>query len=361
MYIKDLSLLNFRNIGEASVSFGKKINILYGNNAQGKTNLMEAIYICSTGRSQKTHVDGQIVRFGYEEAHVRTFVCSELSTDRIDVHIKKDNRKGLAVNGLAVRKMSEFFGNLYAVMFSPEDLRLVKGSPSERRKFIDMELCQLSKVYCHSLQNYYKVLKQRNNLLKDIRKNRNLAETISVWDEQLVLYGEKLIDKRKEFIENLNNISANIHSEITGKKELLTIDYRPYVDKKYFGDKLVNSREKDIILGVTSCGPHKDDMLFNIDGNDIKLYGSQGQQRTASLSAKLAEISLIESETGTSPILLLDDVLSELDESRQIYLLENIGNLQTFITCTGIEDSIGKYIKESTMFNVKNGEFIKVN
>ncbi len=267
----------------------------------------------------------------------------------------------MAVNGLTVKKMSEFFGNLYAVMFSPEDLRLVKGGPAERRKFIDMELCQLSKVYCHNLQNYYKVLKQRNNLLKDIRKNKSLTDTISVWDEQLMFYGEKIIDKRKEFIENLNDISNAIHSEITGKKESLAVEYKPYVDKIFFGDKLVNNREKDIILGITSCGPHKDDMSFYVDGNDIKFYGSQGQQRTASLSAKLAEISLIESETGTSPILLLDDVLSELDESRQVFLLENIGELQTFITCTGIEDSIGKYIKESTMFNVKNGEFKNVN
>ncbi|MEA4973141.1 DNA replication and repair protein RecF [bioreactor metagenome] len=361
MYIKELSLLNFRNIAEATVSFGKKINILYGDNAQGKTNLLEAIYICSTGRSQKTHIEGQLVKFGYDEAHIRTFVCRELSTDRIDVHIKKDNRKGMAVNGLAVKKMSDFFGNLYAVIFSPEDLRLVKGGPSERRKFIDIELCQLSKVYCHNLQNYHRVLKQRNNLLKNIHKNKNLADTIPVWDEQMLFYGEKIIEKREEFIEKINDVSKNIHSEITGKKESLSIEYKPNVDKKNFGDKLVNSREKDIIFGITSCGPHKDDMSFFINGNDTKFYGSQGQQRTASLSAKLAEISLIESETGTSPILLLDDVLSELDESRQIFLMKNIGELQTFITCTGIEDSISKYIKDSTTFNVKNGEFKNVN
>lgn len=360
MYIKDLSLLNFRNIGEASVSFGKNINILYGDNAQGKTNLLEAIYICSTGRSQKTHIDGQLVKFGYDEAHIRTFVCSELSTDRIDVHIKKDNRKGMAVNGLAVKKMSEFFGNLYAVMFSPEDLRLVKGGPSERRKFIDMELCQLSKVYCHNLQNYHKVLKQRNNLLKNSHINKNLVDTIPVWDEQLIYYGQKIIEKRKEFIEKLNDVSKNIHSDITGKKESLSVEYKPNADISFFSDKLVSSREKDIILGMTSCGPHKDDMSFFINGNDTKLFGSQGQQRTASLSAKLAEISLIETETGTSPILLLDDVLSELDESRQLFLMESIGEIQTFITCTGIEESIVKYMKESTVFNVKNGEFKNV-
>ena len=357
MYIRELSLLNFRNIDSATVSFGKNINILYGDNAQGKTNLLEAIYICSTGRSQKTNIEGQLVKFGYDEAHIRAFVCKELSTDRIDVHIKKDNKKGMAINGLTVRKMSEFFGNLYSVIFSPEDLRLVKGGPSERRKFIDIELCQLNKVYCHHLQQYYKVLKQRNNLLKNIHKNRDLADTISVWDEQLVLYGERIIEKRRDFISKLNEISQKIHSEITGKKEVLSIEYKPNVDQDIFFDKLVNNRERDQILGITSCGPHKDDMLFYINGNDIKYYGSQGQQRTASLSAKLAEISLIESETGNSPVLLLDDVLSELDESRQTYLMDNIGKLQTFITCTGIEDSIGKYVKGSAVFYVQNGEF----
>lgn len=360
MYIRELSLLNFRNIDGADISFGKNINILYGDNAQGKTNLLEAIYICSTGRSQKTNIEGQLVKFGYDESHIRAFVCKELSTDRIDVHIKKDNKKGMAVNGLTVRKMSEFFGNLYSVIFSPEDLRIVKGGPSERRKFIDMELCQLSKIYCHNLQQYYKVLKQRNNLLKNIHKNKDLADTISVWDEQLITYGERIIEKRKEFIYKLNDISKNIHGEITGGKETLSVEYKPNVDKKFFFDKLINNREKDKVLGITSCGPHKDDMLFYINGNDTKFYGSQGQQRTASLSAKLAEVSLIESETGNSPVLLLDDVLSELDESRQIYLMDNIGKLQTFITCTGIEDSIGKYVKDSTVFNVKNGEFKNV-
>lgn len=361
MYIKDLSLLNFRNIQDTTISFGKKINILYGDNAQGKTNLLEAVYICSTGRSHKTHIEGQLVKFGYDEAHIRTFICGECSNDRIDVHVKKDNRKGMAINGLAVKKMSDFFGTLHVVMFSPEDLRLVKGGPSERRRFMDMELCQLSNIYCRDLQNYHKVLKQRNNLLKNVQKNKELADTISVWDEQLIAYAEKIIDKRAEFVEKLNDISSEIHNSITSGKEKLSVSYKPNAEKNAFADKLLHNRERDIIFGSTSNGPHKDDMVFMIDGNDTKFFGSQGQQRTASLSAKLAEIQLIEAETGTTPVLLLDDVLSELDENRQSFLMENIGGLQTFITCTGVEDTVGKYIKESTVFNVKNGEFTKIN
>ena len=240
MYIKDLSLLNFRNIQDTTISFGKKINILYGDNAQGKTNLLEAVYICSTGRSHKTHIEGQLVKFGYDEAHIRTFICGECSNDRIDVHVKKDNRKGMAINGLAVKKMSDFFGTLHVVMFSPEDLRLVKGGPSERRRFMDMELCQLSNIYCRDLQNYHKVLKQRNNLLKNVQKNKELADTISVWDEQLIAYAEKIIDKRAGFVEKLNDISSEIHNSITSGKEKLSVSYKPNVEKNAFANVFNN-------------------------------------------------------------------------------------------------------------------------
>ena len=360
MFIENLSVLNFRNLKDTTIDFSNGINIFYGDNAQGKTNLLEAIYICSAGRSQRTRTESQLVKFGYDEAHIRTFVMRENTRDRIDVHIKKDERKGMAVNGLPVKKIADFFGNLNTVIFSPEDLRLVKGGPSERRRFMDMELCQLNRVYCHDLQNYYKILKQRNNLLKSIYKDSSLSDTLDVWDIQLAEYGERITEKRGIFTDRLNELSREIHSGITGGKETLSVEYRPNSENGSLADRLKYYRNRDIALGSTSCGPHKDDMLFFIDGNDTKSYGSQGQQRTASLSAKLAEIELIRTETDENPILLLDDVLSELDESRQVYLMENIGKLQTFITCTGVEDSIGKYVRESSMFNVKNGEFLRV-
>lgn len=359
MYIKDLSVMNFRNLKDMTVDLSEGINIFYGDNAQGKTNLLEAVYICSTGRSQRTRTESQLIKFGYDESHIRTFVIRQNTSDRIDIHIKRNERKGVAVNGLPVRKMSEFFGTLTAVIFSPEDLRLVKGGPAERRRFMDLELCQLSRVYCHDLQNYYKVLKQRNNLLKTSYRDDSLYDTLDVWDMQLSLYGEKIISARNNFALKLNDISKNIHSEITDKREELAVEYRPNSEEGTLEERIKSHRQKDLALGSTSCGPHKDDMAFFIDGNDTKSYGSQGQQRTASLSAKMAEIELIREETGEDPILLLDDVLSELDENRQYFLMENIGKLQTFITCTGVEDSISKYIKESTMYNVKNGDFIR--
>lgn len=359
MFIKNISVMSFRNIKDMTIDFGKGINIFYGDNAQGKTNLLEAVYICSTGRSQRTRTESQLVKFGYDQAHIRTFVMRENSYDRIDVHIKKDERKGMAVNGIPIKKMAEFFGNLTAVIFSPEDLRLVKGGPAERRRFMDMELCQLSRLYCHDLQNYYKILKQRNNLLKTLYSDKSAEDTLDIWDSQLAACGERITERRRAFAGRLCGISREIHSGITDGREALSVEYRPNCEEGSMEERLKYHRQRDIAIGSTSCGPHKDDMLFFIDGNDTKFYGSQGQQRTASLSAKLAEIELIKSETGEDPVLLLDDVLSELDESRQYYLMENIGNLQTFITCTGVEDSIGKYIKDCTVYNVKNGDFIK--
>lgn len=361
MYIKNISLMSFRNIKDTTIDFGKGINIFYGDNAQGKTNLLESVYICSTGRSQRTRSESQLIKFGYDQAHIRTFVIRENSSDRIDVHLKRDERKGMAVNGIPIRKMSEFFGNLTAVIFSPEDLRLVKGGPSERRRFMDIELCQLGHLYCHDLQDYYKILKQRNNLLKTLYKDRSAEDTLDIWDMQLCACGERITAKRADFVKRLCDISGRIHSGITDGKESLSVEYKPNCEEGSMEERLKYHRQRDIALGSTSCGPHKDDMLFFIDGNDTKSYGSQGQQRTASLSAKLAEIELIKSETGEEPVLLLDDVLSELDESRQTYLMDNIGNLQTFITCTGVEDSIGKYIKDCTLYNVQNGDFKKVS
>ena len=361
MYISDISVNGFRNLTDGTIEFSKGINIFYGDNAQGKTNLLEAVYICSTGRSQRTRTESRLIKFGYDEAHIRTFVMRENTTDRIDVHLRSSDRKGMAVNGIPIKKMAEFFGNLTAVIFSPEDLRLVKGGPSERRRFMDMELCQLNAVYCHELQNYYKVLKQRNNLLKTAFKDENAGDMLDVWDIQLCEYGERLISKRTAFCEKLNEVSKHFHDGITNGAEELDIYYKPDCEQGSFEEKLRHMRKRDLMLGSTTCGPHKDDLVFNINGNDVKLYGSQGQQRTASISAKLAEIELIRSEKGENPVLLLDDILSELDENRQIFLMESIGDLQTFITCTGVEDSIGKYIKDTTLYNVQNGDFIKKN
>jgi len=355
MYVKSLQTADFRNIESAEIELKNGINIFCGQNAQGKTNFLEAVYLCSTGRSHRTKLDRELINFNKNEAHVRIYVCGKNTNDKIDVHIKKDNKKGIAVNGIPLKRIGDLFGSLYAVIFSPEDLRLIKSSPGERRKFMDMELCQLSRVYYYNLQQYYKILKQRNNLLKEISKKPALEDTLFVWDSQLVLFGRKIIEARRLFVEEIDKIAARKHSEITNGSEILKAEYKPNCSEDDLEKKLNESIKRDIFMGSTSVGPHKDDILFAVNGSDVKTYGSQGQQRTAALSAKLAEIEIIKKETGETPVLLLDDVLSELDEGRQVYLMESIKDIQTVITCTGIEDSIKKYVKTAAVFNVKNG------
>jgi len=355
MYVSTLQIADFRNISWADIELKNGINILYGQNAQGKTNFLESVYMCSTGRSHRTKFDRELVMFDKKEAHVRVYIQKKNISEKIDVHIKKDDKKGVAVNGIPLKKLGDLFGTLYGVIFSPEDLQLIKSSPGERRKFMDIELCQLSNVYYFNLQQYYKILKQRNNLLKEIIKNPSLEETLFVWDSQLVDFGKKIIESRKKFIIKVNEIASKKHSEITNGAEKLVVEYKPNTDEENFEKKLSENIKRDIFLGSTSVGPHKDDISFLINDSEVKIYGSQGQQRTAALSAKLAEIEIIKKETGETPVLLLDDVLSELDEGRQYYLMESIKDIQTIITCTGIEDSIKKYVKKAAVFNVENG------
>ncbi|MBO5148888.1 MAG: DNA replication/repair protein RecF [Anaerotignum sp.] len=355
MYITEVSLQNFRNLAQLKIEPSEGINVIYGSNAQGKTNFLESLYFCAMGRSLRGKSDQQLIRFEEEESHIRMLVQRKQRYDRIDVHLKKDEKKGIAVNGLPVRKLGDLFGTLYAVIFSPEDLSLVKDGPGERRRFLDMELCQLSKVYYYDLQQYYRILKQRNNLLKEIQKKPQLQETLFVWDDQLAKYGERIIAARKRFLIRLDEIAAEKLSQLTGGRDHLQTIYKPNCEEGMLAEKLRKNIDRDIYFGSTQSGPHKDDILFSIDGREVKVYGSQGQQRTTALAARLAEIDLIREETGEEPVLLLDDVFSELDENRQKFLLQSIEGLQAFVTCTGIEDSVRKYISKDNLFYVENG------
>lgn len=358
MYITEVSLRDFRNLSQLKMEPSRGINVIYGSNAQGKTNFLESLYFCATGRSLRGKSDQQLIRFDAAESHIRMLVQRERRCDRIDVHLKQNEKKGVAVNGLPVRKLGELFGTLYAVIFSPEDLSIVKDGPAERRRFLDMELCQLSKVYYYDLQQYYRILKQRNNLLKEIQKKPAMAETLFVWDAQLAEYGERIIGARKRFLLRLDKIAAEKLSCLTGGKDALETQYKPNCEAGHLAEKLRRNLDRDIAFGATQSGPHKDDILFSINGREVKIYGSQGQQRTTALAARLAEIDLIREETGEEPVLLLDDVFSELDEKRQRYLLSSIGELQAFLTCTGIEDSIKKYINRENLFYVENGNIL---
>lgn len=361
MYIKTLELKDFRNYGNLFMEFHNGINILYGDNAQGKTNILEAIYICGTTKSHKGSKDKEIIKLDKEESHLRILVDRDGVTHKVDMHLKKNKPKGVAIDGLPIKKSGELFGVVNIVFFSPEDLSIIKNGPSERRRFIDLELCQLDKVYLYNLTNYNRIISQRNNLLKQISFNRKLLDTLSIWDIQLVEYGTQIIQRRALFIKQLNEIVYGIHKKLSGDKEELKINYEPNVSIKDFPGKLAASRERDIALKMTNAGPHRDDISFLNGAIDIRKFGSQGQQRTSALSLKLAEIELVKKITHDNPILLLDDVLSELDRKRQNYLLNSIHDIQTIITCTGLEEFITNRMECDNIYRVVEGTVTNEN
>lgn len=356
MIIKSIELRNFRNYEELDIHFNSHTNILYGDNAQGKTNILEAAYMSGTTKSHKGSRDKEIIRFNQNESHIRTIVRKNEKDYQIDMHLRKNGAKGVAINKIPIKKASEIFGILNIVFFSPEDLNIIKNGPSERRRFIDLELCQLDKLYLSDLSRYNKVLNQRNRLLKDICYRQELIDTLPVWDTQLLSYGRSIIKKRRQFVEELNEIISEIHSRISGGKEHLVLKYEPSIDDIFFEDELMRAKSRDLKICQTTVGPHRDDLLFSIEDVDIRKYGSQGQQRTSALSLKLSEIDLVKKSIKNTPVLLLDDVLSELDSSRQNYLLNSITDIQTIITCTGLEEFVRNRFEINRIFQVVNGK-----
>ena len=356
MIIKSIELRNFRNYENLEIHFDQGTNILYGDNAQGKTNILEAAYLSGTTKSHKGSRDREMIRFGENECHIRTIVQKNEKEYQIDMHLRRSGSKGVAVNKIPIKKASELFGILNIGFFSPEDLNIIKNGPAERRRFIDLELCQLDKMYLSDLTNYNHILNQRNKLLKDICYRQDLLDTLPVWDMQLLEYGRRIIQKRKKFVEELNEIIMHIHSNISGGKEKLILKYEPNIDDIFFEDELFRAKQKDLKLCQTTVGPHRDDMLFSIEGVDIRKFGSQGQQRTSALSLKLSEIDLVKKSINNTPVLLLDDVLSELDSNRQNYLLNSITDIQTIITCTGLEEFVKNRFQINKIFQVIEGK-----
>ena len=356
MIVKSLELSSFRNYRTLKMDFAEGTNILYGNNAQGKTNILEAVYLSGTTKSHKGSKDREMIQFGSEESHIRVCVEKQEKQFQIDMHLKKNRTKGIAINQIPIKKASELFGILNIVFFSPEDLNIIKNGPSERRRFMDLELCQLDKIYLNDLARYNRILNQRNKLLKDINFKPDLKDTLPVWDMQLIEYGRRIIKRRREFVYQLNEIVTQIHEKISGGKEKMILTYEPNIREDFFEQELSRICEKDIKSGLTTIGPHRDDLLFSIGDVDIRKFGSQGQQRTSALSLKLSEIELVKKIIHETPVLLLDDVLSELDSSRQNYLLDNINNTQTIITCTGLDEFIKNRFQINRVFEVVAGE-----
>jgi len=273
----------------------------------------------------------------------------------VDMHLRKSKTKGIAIDGQKIKKASELLGLLNVVFFSPEDLSIIKNGPSERRRFVDMELCQLDSFYIYNLNHYNKIVNQRNRLLKDMYFNPSLRDTLNIWDSQLISFGSKIIERRKLFVEQLNEIIYDIHKKLSGDREELVIKYEPDVLIENYEKMLSSCQERDIKLKQTTVGPHRDDFSFMVGEIDIRRFGSQGQQRTAALSLKLSEIELVKKLTKENPVLLLDDVLSELDSNRQNYLLSTIGDIQTIITCTGLDEFVNNRFEIDKVFKIENG------
>ena len=338
MYIENLALQNYRNYARAEITFSDGINILYGDNAQGKTNILEAIYLIGTTKSHRGSKDREIIRFDADESHIRAEIKKDGMHRRIDMHLKKSKSKGIAIDMVPIRRSSELLGTMNMVFFSPEDLSIIKNSPAERRNFMDMELCQLDKIYVSLLANYKKVLDQRNNLLRQISFDKSKMDMLPVWDDQLI-----------------NEIIPDIHSNLTSGKEHLCLVYEKNAEEESFASMLAEKQEMDLRYQTTQTGPHRDDIAFLIDGMDVRKFGSQGQQRTVALSLKLAEIELVKRVINDNPILLLDDVMSELDRSRQDALLESIQGIQTILTCTGYDDFIKERLAIDKVYKIVAG------
>ncbi|MCA1061129.1 DNA replication/repair protein RecF [Rossellomorea aquimaris] len=366
MYIEQLELRNYRNYESIDVTFENKVNVILGENAQGKTNIMESIYVLAMAKSHRTSNDKDLIRWDQEYAKIKGRIQKYNGALPLELVLSKKGKKAKS-NHLEQSKLSQYVGNMNVVMFAPEDLHLVKGSPQVRRRFIDMEIGQVSPVYLHDISLYQKILQQRNHYLKQLQTRKQKDQTmLDVLTEQFIEMAVKITKKRFEFVQLLESWAKPIHSGISRNLETLEIVYKPSLDVSdnqewskmvdIYEQKFKDIREREIDRGVTLVGPHRDDLQFIVNGRDVQTFGSQGQQRTTALSVKLAEIELIHSEIKEYPILLLDDVLSELDDYRQSHLLNTIqGKVQTFVTTTNVDGIDHQTLNEATTFEVEAG------
>ncbi|RED52700.1 DNA replication/repair protein RecF [Cohnella lupini] len=372
MHLNTLELQGYRNYESLKLSTEGGVNIFIGPNAQGKTNLIEAIHVLSLTKSHRTSKDKELIGWNQSSAVIKAQMSRKHGDVSLELQLSAQGKKA-KVNGLEQRKLSSFVGTLNVVLFAPEDLDIVKGAPGVRRRFMDMEIGQVHPGYLYDMQQYQKILQQRNNYLKSTDIHRASPEMLDVWNEQLATTGVKMMQKRKNFIVQLQKWAEKIHAGITGGTELFTVEYKPSFGSaigmdnqdqsslfQQFMLKLTQGKEQEFRRGMTMAGPHRDDLAFAINGKDVQSFGSQGQQRTAALSLKLAELELMHEEIGEYPLLLLDDVLSELDQTRQTQLIETFqSRVQTFITTTGLESVNMSRLKNASIFHVRDGQLLR--
>ncbi|MGO1818627.1 MAG: DNA replication/repair protein RecF [Senegalia sp. (in: firmicutes)] len=367
MHVKSIKLINFRNYNGIKVFLNPNVNIFLGENGEGKTNLLESLFIASSGKSFRTNRDKELINIDKNEAYIAVELIREDSEKKIEIKLDNNSPKRVKINGVEQDKISDILGILKAVIFSPEDLKIVKEGPSYRRNFLDQEITQMKPLYKSILNDYNRVLTQRNNLLKVIPYDKKKRKMLFVWNKQLIELGSRIIIFRKSFIDRLIPIAQEIHKSVTNGVENLDLSYQPTFDineldkkiiMKNFEELLIKNEDSDIEKGSTSLGPHKDDIEIKINDKDVRIFGSQGQKRTTVLSLKLAEVELIKDETDENPILLLDDVFSELDKNRRKYLVSRFSKLQTIITTNDdINDLEVDKINKKTYY-IKDGDIL---
>lgn len=356
MVIKSLQLNNFRNYNNQKIYFSPNLNILVGKNAQGKTNMLEGVFLCAIGKSPRTTKDKDLINWQCTFSKVTLEVSKKSGNNKIEVFLFNNQNKAIKINSFSIKRMGELMGEFNAIYFSPDELKLVKDSPEERRRFMDIDLCQFSKNYFYNLSKYNEILNQRNTLLKTTANQSVLFDTISIWNEQLASVGCKIILERMKLIEKLKVHANNIQKYLTDDNENLEITYAGMTgeNEDEIKEKLLTAYnknfEKDMSLKYTTVGPHRDDMKITLNNIDVRHFGSQGQQRTVALSLKLAELEVFKENIGEYPVLLLDDVLSELDTNRKVKLLNYVKNIQTIVTCTSFNYNI-----EHKKFIIENG------
>jgi DNA replication and repair protein RecF len=359
MYVKNISLVSYRNYSNLNIELSKSVNVFIGDNAQGKTNILESIYYCAFAKSHRTSKDKELITWDKDKAYISVLIGKNRIDKKIDINILRDGKKAIKVNNIKINKIGELFGTFNVVMFSPEDLKVIKEAPNLRRKLLDMELSQISPKYYFNLVQYNKILNERNVLLKSKAFNEDVLE---VYDIQLIEFADYIISKRLEYIEKINNYGIEIHKEITSGKEDINFKYNCTVNlddfKNNYSKKLKDNLLRDREKGLTSVGPHRDDFNVFINNIDVKTFGSQGQQRTSILTMKFSSLKIIKEVTGEYPVLLLDDVLSELDINRQKYILSTIQDIQTIITCTGVDDLRDYLDDKAKRFVVSSGQIL---
>jgi DNA replication and repair protein RecF len=370
LHVQLLELKHYRNLTQLELTCPENLHLFVGPNAQGKTNILESLYVLALGKSHRTRIHQELIQFGQPAAHLKADVKKGEQQFQLEVQLSAKGKK-VSRNGIEQARLSQYIGSLPTVLFAPEDLAIVKGSPQVRRRFLDMEMGQVSPTYVHALTQLHQLLLQRNSFLKQVRQKRTGQDLLQhVLDEQLIALTLQISQKRLHFLHSLHQWVQEIHSSITQGQEELVIEYLPSVkipenrDPSHWLESLHRAisqvREKEMLRGTTLVGPHRDDLRFLVNGLDLRTFGSQGQQRTAALSLKLAEIKLIHQEMGHYPILLLDDVLSELDDARKRHLLETVyGQVQTFVTTTSVEGIDPEIGSRAHIYQVNQGRIEK--